>query len=326
MLLIAAVAVTAWRAWPVAPMAAEAPADVRPATYRYVPLLGLPLEHAVDEVDGDHSEPLLEAPAGPVQTCLPFLAPILKHPNWQLRITSGFASCDEGVVTGDFTIASSGDATWTDPGGPVRHLALSSEQLALVRRLDRLSCVELQREGDERYFDNQWLSIGLDLGKRDELTGARVPAASVLGRAVTAMLEDLKAQYRRSQREVIRSMDLRLATTARGAVYRVRVTGGYLTVKRGSKLLVDDPLNPELLIDLVDAALERRTADKPSVKGVLLVNGRSVPVTLVRPARGPFEVRSREPFELIHHSIDRARHIEAELRRSGMDAYRDWRP
>jgi hypothetical protein len=313
-LLVSAVAMTAWRAWPVAEeVPPDVHPDVRPGTYRYVPLLGLPLYDAVDDADGDDYDPPLEAPAGPVKTCLPFLAPILEHPNWQLRITSGYTHCFGGEIREDFTIASTGEVTWTKPGWPVRRLALSSDQLALVRRLDRLSCVELQPGPGE----SDWLSIGLDLGKYQEYSGARIATASTLGRAVNAMLEDLMEQYRRPRREVIGSMDLRLATTEPGAVYRARVTGGRVTVKRGRKLLVDEPVDPDQLIDLVDEALERRLVDEPHVKGVLLMHGWSVPVARLT-------YYERDPFEVIHRAIASARHIDTELRALGMRAYAEW--
>jgi hypothetical protein len=302
-LLVSAVAMTAWRSRPVAEaVLADVRSDVRPVTYRHVPLLGIPLDDAIDDADGDYDDRPVEAPAGPVKTCLPFLAPILKHPNWQLRITSAYSTCFGAEATGDFTIASTGEVTWTRPGWPVRHLALSSEQLALVRRLDQLSCIQLQRD----VGDLDWLLIGLDLGKFDEYGGARISAASTLGRAVTAMLDDLTTRYRQPRHEAVGSMDLRLATTEPGAVYRVRVTGGRLTVKRGRKLLVDEPVDPDLLLDLVDAALERRTVDEPDVKGVLLMHGRSVPVALTR--------YGRSPFELIHRAIASARYLDTELR------------
>ena len=304
-LLVSAVAMTAWRALPVTEEASVAARpDVGPVTYRYVPLLGLPLDDVVDAADGDFDDPPLEAPAGPVQTCLPFLAPILAHPRWQFRITTHRAGCF-GEIDGDFTIASTGDVTWARPGWPVRHLALSSEQLALVRRLDQLSCVELQRDRSEL----AWLTIGLDLGAADDYAGARIQVASTLGRTVTAMLDEVAAQYRGWRREAIASMDLRLATTAPGAVYRVRINGGRLTVKHGRSLLLDKPIEPDLLVDLVDAVLERPPADPdPDVKGVLRLHGRSVPIA--------HAARGQSPFALIHWAIRDAQDIEAERRES----------
>jgi hypothetical protein len=315
LLLVSAVAMTAWRAWPAAPVAEaeDAPADVhsdvRPVTYRYVPLIGLPLDNAVDAADGDWENPPLEAPIGPVNTCLPFLAPILQHPSWQLRITDVVSHCTGDDILGDFTIASTGEVTWTKPGWPVRRLALSSEQLALVRRLDQLSCVQLQTERRGGY-SVEWLSIGLDLGQHDPYTGARIMPASMLGRAVTAMLDELTAEYRRPRREAIGSIDLRLATTEPGAVYRVRIAGERLTVKRGRKLLVDEPVDAELLVDLVDTILERRAVAAPDLKGVLLMRGGSVPVT-VEDGRGPFEP--------IYRAIRNAQYWEEQARESRME-------
>jgi hypothetical protein len=246
------------------------------------------LDDAVDAADGDWDKAPAEAPAGPVNTCLPFLAPILQHPNWQLRITQGVSHCMGDDIRGDFAIASTGEVTWTRPGWPVRHLALSSEQLALVRRLDQMSCV--QPQSDDRWsYAVDWLSIGLDLGKHDRYAAAAISPGSTLGRAVTAMLDDLVAQYRKPRLALLGSFDLRLQTTEPGAVYTVRVTGGRLTAKRGRKLLFEEPVDPELLIDLVDAALERRPIDEPFVKGVLLIDGASVPVNLPYYEKGPFE-------------------------------------
>jgi hypothetical protein len=332
LLIGATVSIAVCRAWPavarsfarafdrafdraaVAALAGER-ADERPATYRYVPLRGLPLDYAVDDVDGDWDEPLLEAPPGPVQTCLPFLAPILAHPNWKLRIASGYPSCGGPIEPmWEFTIASSGAVTWMDRRGQVRHLSLSEAQLALVRRLDQLSCVELQRNEYELQYgsERRWLAIGLDLGKYEPGDGAYVPAASNLGRAIIPMLDELVDRYRGQRQAVIGSMDLRLATTerGRGAAYRVRLVGDRLTVRRGGSLLLDQPMADELRLDLVDAALEQRAVDKPSMKGALYMDGWSVPVQLVRTGTGSFEE--------IYRAIDTAQETESWLRANGM--------
>lgn len=331
-LLVAAVAVTAWRSWPAAE-AMHAPAarlndeaDERPAgrgTYRLVPLLGLPLEDAVDAADGDPHAPAAAAAAeaaaaadGPVKTCLPFLAPILQHPSWQLRITSVSWTCFGPEVRDDFTVASTGEVTWTKPGWPVRHLQLTDAQLALVRRLDRMSCVEPPRA----WREPRTVVIGLDLGKFDEYAGARISTVSPLGLAVTSMLDGLVEQYRQPRREVIGSMDLRLASTDPEEGYRVRIAGGRLTVERNGKRWVDEPVEPDLRIDLIDAILERRAAGgadvppelrgaKPELRGALRMDGWSVPVALVR--------QERSPFAQIHRAIDSARYFEDKQRERG---------
>lgn len=282
-LLVSTVALTAWRSLPVTD-AEPAPA-VRAAersTYRYVPLLGLPLYQAIADAEGAYGDPPRSVPAGSVKSCLPFLAPILAYPNWRLRISTGYSTCFGREPTGEFTIASTGEVTWTSPGGPVRHLVLSSEQLALVRQLDRLSCVAPAEILDP----HGWLMIGLDLGKFHEYGGASIEIESVVGKTVTTMLDELAAQYRAPRLELVSAMDLRLQTTDPDSPFRLRVAKGRITVERRGKRLFDEPIEPDLLLDLVDLALEHRPVAEPDVAGTLLLDGRSVPVALSRNWRG----------------------------------------
>ena len=145
-LLIPAVATAVWRAWTVAEPApadaasAEVRSGVRPLMCRYASLAN-PFDDAITESRSDHAGPRRAAPARPELECRMFLTPILEHPRRQLRITV-HTDCPGGEDKGDFSIASTGEVTWTKRGWPVRHLALSSEQRARVRRLDQLSCFE----------------------------------------------------------------------------------------------------------------------------------------------------------------------------------------
>lgn len=244
------------------------------------------------------------------------LASMLERPSWQLRITKVRAGCFGPELRGDFRIASTGEVTWTrGPGWPVRRLALPGEQLALVRRLGRLPGAEPQP--DDHYF----LVIGPDRGELGELAvdgGAHVSPASELGATVTAMLDELMDRHVPARQASIASMDLQLETTGPGAVYRVRVAGGRLTVDRGRTRRLDTEMHPALLIDLVDAALEQHAAaepdddvlgvDEPDVTGVLHVGGRSIPLALARHRRGA--------FDLIHGAIASARHFDFDGRAS----------
>jgi hypothetical protein len=291
-LLIAAVAITAFRAWPglpAAPVAEVAPmAEVAPAA--------------------DWETP--EAPAEPVQTCL-----LLAHPNWGLRITNVVSRCPGKDILGDFTITSSGEVTWTKPGRPVRHFALWSERLELVRRLEQLSCVALKMAP----HGGELLSIRLDLGQHYAYTEAHIARNTLIGHRVTEMLDEIVAPYRGPRREAIGPIDLSLTTSEFGAVYDVRIDCDRLTVKHGRKLLVDEEVEADALVDLVDWALESytgtgddvvvgcacgwRAVDGPDVRGVLRVNGRNVRVTFPRHASGP--------FDLINRAIYRAQVIAA---------------
>ncbi len=67
-------------------------------------------------------------------------------------------------------------------------------------------------------------------------------------------------------------------------------------------------MDPETLIDLVDAVLERRAVTDPDVKGTLLMNGWSVPVAVARRAQGPFD----QIGYAIERAIERAQEREAE--------------
>jgi hypothetical protein len=277
-LLISTFGMTAWQARPATEVALTeaAPAaqpDVAPVTYRYVPLLGTPLTLAVEDARGELEDPPRD-PSDPVRTCLPFLAPLLAHPNWQIRI--------------------------------VRHLQLSNEQLALVQRLDRLSCV-MWKDVPASYLRSHWLTIGIDFISQDRgIDGAQVPLQSDLGQALAPVLDQLVAEYPEPRGAVVGSMDLRLATTQRGAIYRVRIAGERLTVSQGRRLLVEEQVGSETMIDLVDLALERRAVVDPDLKGTLLMNGWSVPVAVSRRAPGPFEQIERA----VERAIERAQEAE----------------
>ena len=61
-----------------------------------------------------------------------------------------------------------------------------------------------------------------------------------------------------------------------------------------------------MLLDLVDLALERRAVEEPDLKGALLINGRSIPVALVR--------NWRSPLGVIYRALDGAQYTEAAWR------------
>jgi hypothetical protein len=156
-----------------------------------------------------------------------------------------------------------------------------------------------------------WRAWPVANGAADEAAGEQIPPSSVLGRAVNAVLDDLSAQYLQPRREAIGSIDLRLATTEPGAIYRVRIAGERLTVKHGQRLLVDEQVEAEALVDLVDKLLEGGTVARPDLAGVLLMHGRSVPITLVGPGRGP--------FEQIYRAIRNAEYREEQAREAAAE-------
>jgi hypothetical protein len=129
---------------------------------------------------------------------------------------------------------------------------------------------------------------------------------ATFGQALAPVLDQLVAEYPEPRGAVVGSMDLRLATTQRGAIYRVRIAGERLTVSQGRRLLVEEQVGSETMIDLVDLALERRAVVDPDLKGTLLMNGWSVPVAVSRRAPGPFEQIERA----VERAIERAQEAE----------------
>jgi hypothetical protein len=142
---------------------------------------------------------------------------------------------------------------------------LSRDQLAFVRQLDHLSCVERPALG---VLQLGWLHINGQSG------AVMLSDESPLARTVIAMLDELAAGYLPSRREESDLIELRLATTAPGTVHRVRVAGGRLTLQRGDELLFDEPMGPDQQVDLVDALLAQRGVDEPDLTGVLRTQDR----------------------------------------------------
>jgi len=116
---------------------------------------------------------VLPSPA-PGKTCVPFLAPLVAHPRWQLQIARAHSGCMGEWLVGTFSVSSDGKVGWSRPGMADRELELSPEQLATVRGLDRLSPEdraqaernlqkwrEMTPEQRQRAVDNyrQWQSL-----------------------------------------------------------------------------------------------------------------------------------------------------------------------
>lgn len=91
----------------------EAALTPKPTTYHLVPLLAYPIGQAME--DGATS-------------CLPFLQPVLAHPNWQIQILHAFGSCFGDQMIDSLAIDSEGRVEWSRPHMPVRYLQLYREQ------------------------------------------------------------------------------------------------------------------------------------------------------------------------------------------------------
>src|SRR5512138_1483886 len=137
-------ALLVWRLWPLLPDAAieDEPAPAPRATYTLYPLSGDPLWWAVNDLDGDKSYWGRPKPAHPeLTTCLPFYAPLLEHPHWEIQIVRGASSCTTDGLRDSFTVDGRGRVTWWRAKRPLRELELTPAEMAQLRTIDDLDCV-----------------------------------------------------------------------------------------------------------------------------------------------------------------------------------------
>src|SRR5262245_26054024 len=92
----------------------------RPPHFTFFPLAGAPIDYVVEDA---------QASGAP---CLPFLAPILARPSWQLQIVDGVTSCLGEVIHASLEIDHTGLAAWMEPGMPERRTWLTPDELHAI--------------------------------------------------------------------------------------------------------------------------------------------------------------------------------------------------
>ena len=277
---VAAVIAVAWQAWPPPALPARAhraqvPRETPPA-YSYVPLTGDPVTYA--EEDGQ---------------CVPFVRPLTAHPNWRLRFTRGVSGCLGDFLDDSFSVAADGTMIWSRPDMPTRELGLSDEELGLVRSLDTLSCEDTDKDRHGYYVGWYRIAISDDV---HALGGATIPETSEMARRLDAMFDGALARYR--------SRVLSLGTARgwlvgeyEGRRFKVEIDGHQVRVSRHGRVLDEETLEDEELVDLIDVA--RFGAPKPDryfevvAHGEMHFAGFRFPVEILRAERGPYGVISR---------------------------------
>jgi hypothetical protein len=221
--------------------------------------------------------------------CLPFLAPIVAHPHWQLQVTAGFRSCEGGTISNTFTFDADGTVTWEQPGALTRRLSLDTGELDRIRTLDRLDCVRPYRRMNEA-----WFMVGLPTPVRAAhrtftwQQSAYLPAHSSMGTELGDITTNLMDDYFARRATELGPIDLQLAATnhdewlKRASGYTVRVHANRITVKRGARLLYAASVVTSDLVDLVDWRLGSTALDPEAtdVRGTLTAQGRSLPLAL----------------------------------------------
>ncbi len=203
------------------------------ASYQVVPLTGEPLYQAAE--DGH---------------CVPFLRPLLAHPNWELRISAGTSGCLGDFLHDSFAVHADGTATWSRPGAPVRELALAPDDLDAIRTLDTLSCAATE---DERGYYVGWYRIGL--GADALLQGTpSIPRSSAMAKRLDEIFENMVSMY---QRRILGLGTARAWLTANyydGARYQVELVDHTVRVTHKGRVLAEETLDDAGLVDLIDRA------------------------------------------------------------------------
>jgi len=266
------------------PRAAAPPPQHGSARYTLVPLSGDMLP-----------------PAEPGKTCVPFLAPLVAHPRWQVQIARAHSGCLGEWLIGSFSVTSDGKVVWSQPGLPDRELALSPAQLATVRGLDRLDCVRTERVG----YGEEFFRVGIGGGQWAR-GGAYVSRSSALGEVLAKLLDDLVAEYRTKRLAAFAPItaDLQLGK------YRLALRGTHVTVRHGKRVLVDKDVDDAQVVDLLDAMIGN--PDKPyerdeyTAVGTFSASGIAVPLAVVRvDMNGPTELLARALDEAVYYHDER---------------------
>jgi hypothetical protein len=263
--------VIGWRMWP-APVAATPRKQV---VYTVVPLAGEPLREA--EARGQ---------------CLPFLAPLVAHDDWQLQIARGTSGCLGDFLDASFTVHADGRVEWQQPDMPVRHLSLTTDELHAIRELDRASCVVAERRGGY-YVDWYRVGVGSD---PNVAGGADVPMESELARRLDAIFDAAQSRYR--QRVLgLGTLIGRLTARVDGRTYHVEIADHLITVARHGRVWASRELDDSELVDLIDALWRQphELVDEDSLRarGAFWFAGHTYQVSISWAERRPLSVIDR---------------------------------
>jgi len=253
--------------WPAPIAEPERPQPEPPATYTLVPLLGMSLDFAVDEADGELGEPNASHPEKlELGGCLPFLQPLIAHPNWQLQLVSASSHCTGTTIHDRYVVDSFGHVAWTRPNMPPRKLELSRAELERIRHLDRLDCVRTE----EVNFGEAHYRISL-AGLEDGDGGAHISQSSTMARELETIFEAAKQRYRTRRLAELGTFTLRLRANPNYSdhtSYRIDLVGSRLTISHHTRVLHAVDVETNDLVEVVDR-LEAPREDIPSARGWL---------------------------------------------------------
>lgn len=273
------------RSWPEAEPTPEGPASV--ITTSLIPISGEALQQRVSEHDG--SDDLVPPRAG--GGCVPFVEPLIAHPNWSLQLVEGTSGCTGEWIHNVFEVTADGGVTWYVEGMAPRRLQLTRAELAVITAVNRYDCIQTDRPG----YASSWLRISPGGGDPRSAGGAVISQSSMLALVVDGALSQAIERYRTERLAAVQPFELHLTAPGGRTPYRIEVDRrGKLTVRRGGRELIARQLDSAEQVDLFDRLLaqlfERLLArplapdisDEDLITGVLIFHGLRLEVTLSR--------------------------------------------
>jgi hypothetical protein len=268
--------------------------------YRMVPVSGLPMWNAVDD---SHN-------------CVPFLKTWLERPDWEIQVSRGASSCTTDGLRDSFTIDARGEVTWWRARSLVRHLHLTPEELAQLTAIDRLDC----KRTDEIGYGEQWYRVSTG-GDRHGTSGPYFPGSSTGAKALATIFDAAVARYYKARLAELGtiSADFKAVSnlqdwSPRRARYKLELRDHHIAVSYDKKLLEENDVEDEPLVDMLDAILAppaaddelTRTLDSDAeihrIRGTVTVGTRTMPLSLSTwDIYGPLEPVARAFDSAIFH-------------------------
>ncbi|CAN5758888.1 hypothetical protein BH11MYX3_BH11MYX3_15700 [soil metagenome] len=279
-----------YRAWP-APVVTS-PRTPAP-TYHYVPMVGDPTYSLEDAANSGRGG------------CVPWIEPLVAHPNWSLLLVDGVSGCTGDWIHNTFEVRSDGSVIWTAEGMPPRGLQLHPDELAVITGMDHIDCGRTDDVG----YTFGWMRVA-PAGDPEGHAGAVIPQSSMLGVVLAGVVSRAIDRYRDWRIADIGTFEVHLTLRVEGlrGQYRIDLDSrGQLTVRHGSHQLSRRQLDDAERIDVLDHLKSHNNAvsdaDTDTAHGFLVAEGARVPLAVSRWERS---------YTIVWRTFDDALYVESQ--------------
>ncbi len=277
-----------YQAWPaVTETAPPAP------TYHYVPIVGDPTYSLEDAATSGRGG------------CVPWVEPLMAHPNWSLQLVDGATGCTGDWIHNTYEVRSDGSVIWTAEGLPPRGLQLTPDELAVITGMNHIDC----GRADEVGYTFGWMRVAPGGDPRGR-AGAAIPQSSMLGVVLEGVMTHAIDRYREWRIADIGTFEAHLTIRIENHRGRYRIdldSRGQLTVRHGSHELSQRVLDDAERIDVLDQLKTHNDAvsieETDTARGFLVADGSRVPLAVSRWER---------QYDLLWRTFDDALYVESQ--------------